>query len=84
LAIFTAARQQTWYALNLTPALLLPHRWAIAVFLGCSLASEAIQRKNFIGGWDAPPFIPFLILAVVISAALALAFRAVSARRSLA
>lgn len=74
LLLFTAARQQTWYALNLTPALLIPGRWPIAVFLGCSLASQAIQRKNFIGGWDAPPFIPFLVLAVVISLGLALAF----------
>jgi hypothetical protein len=55
--------------------LLIPRRWAIAVFLGCSLASEAIQRKNFIGGWDAPPFVPFLIVAALLSAGLALAFR---------
>jgi hypothetical protein len=78
LLLFTAARQQTWYALNLTPALLIPRRWALAVFLGCSLASQLIQRKNFIGGWDQPPFIPFLIVAVVLSASLALWFRSLA------
>ena len=74
LLLFTAARQQTWYALNLIPMLLIPRRWALGVFLGCTLASQAIQRKNFIGGWDAPPFVPFLIVAIVSSAALAVAF----------
>jgi hypothetical protein len=74
LLLFTAARQQTWYALNLIPALLIPRRWALGVFLGCTLASQAIQRKNFIGGWDAPPFLPFLIAAVVLPTVLALAY----------
>jgi hypothetical protein len=74
LLLFTAARQQTWYALNVIPLLLIPRPWAIGVFLGCTLASQAIQRKNFIGGWDAPPFVPFLVVALVASAALAVAF----------
>jgi hypothetical protein len=81
LLLFTAARQQTWYALNFAPALLIPRRWAIGVFLGCSLASQLIQRKNFIGGWDSPPFIPFLIVATLLSAALALGFAALGAPR---
>jgi hypothetical protein len=76
LLLFTAARQQTWYALNLVPALLIPRRWALGVFLGCTLASQAIQRKNFIGGWDAPPFIPFLMIALVLSVGLGVAFEA--------
>jgi Glycosyltransferase family 87 len=79
LLLFTAARQQTWYALNLIPALLLPQRWALGIFLGCTLASQAIQRKNFIGGWDAPPFLPFLLLAIALSAGLAFAYEALGA-----
>ena len=80
LLLFTAARQQTWYGLNLTPALLIPHRWAIGIFLGCTLASQVIQRKNFIGGWNAPPFVTFVILAVLLSAVLAVAFSATRER----
>ncbi|HYZ15324.1 MAG TPA: glycosyltransferase 87 family protein [Candidatus Acidoferrum sp.] len=74
LLLFTAVRPQTWYALSLSLALLIPRRWAIGVFLGCSLAS-------LVGSPGSPPFVPFSILAAILSTALGLAFAALGAPR---
>ena len=77
IVIFCDARFEPWYALVLTPLLLIPARWSLPLFVGISLASQVLMRKEFIGGYDALPLRDFLVLAVlaVVAARVALAPR---------
>ena len=78
LLIFSAARFEPWYALMLTPLLLVPRTWALGTFLGLTLAAQVLEQKNFIGGYTALPILPFTVGAAVLVVTAIVALRAIA------
>jgi hypothetical protein len=62
LLIMCAAHFEPWYGYSATPLLFIPRRWALSLFISASLAFQLLERKNFIGGYNALPFLPFVAL----------------------
>ena len=62
--IFSAARFEPWYAVNLVPLLLIRTAWSLPLFLGVSLAAQYLQANKFTPVYE-PPFFAFIALAIV-------------------
>ncbi len=79
LLIFGGGRFEPWYAIVLVPLLLVCAWWSLPLFWGISSATMILEKTNFVGGYDALPFFPFIGAAIVASLVALLAIRAVVA-----
>lgn len=72
LMIFCGARFEPWYAIMLTPLLLIPTALSLPIFAGVTLASQIFLGNEIIATYRDPlPFKAFAILAVVSVVAIA-------------
>src|SRR5260370_12237303 len=79
LLIFGGGRFEPWYPIVLVPLLLVCAWWSLPLFWGISSATMILEKTNFVGGYDALPFFPFIGAAIVASLVALLAIRAVVA-----
>lgn len=75
LLVFCGSKFLPWYGIALAPLVLVRAPWAIALFLGVSLAEQVFGRKDFVGSIDDMPFLAFVALAAAATAAILLAQR---------
>jgi hypothetical protein len=75
LLIFSGSKFLPWYAVALVPLVLVRAPWAVALFLGVSLAEQVFGSKDFVGSIDDMPFLPFAALATTGTVAILLAQR---------